>query len=82
MGFKKFIESVRESLGIDELEKASKKKSIKKLLKKLNAKKLDMTEELKTTADKKHKKVLEEELQIIACHIKNGNKILKKLTSV
>ena len=32
MGIKKFINSVKESLGLDEFEKAGKKKSIKRLL--------------------------------------------------
>jgi len=35
MGIKKFIESVKESLGLEEFEKTGKKKSIKRLLEKL-----------------------------------------------
>ena len=36
MGFKKFYESVRETFGLENSEKESKKKAIKNLLKKLN----------------------------------------------
>jgi len=81
MGFKKFIKSVQESLGIYEMEKTSKKKSIKKVLKKLNAKKLETDELLKVATDKKKRKALEEEMQIIVCQIKSGNKILHKLSA-
>lgn len=38
MGIKKFINSVKESLGLDEFDKKSKKKAVKSLLKKLNEK--------------------------------------------
>ena len=81
MGVKKFIELVQESLGLDEMKKESKKKSVKILLKKLNAKKDSIDKELKDKIDKKRKKELTEEKEIIAFQIKKGNAILKKLTS-
>jgi len=81
MGVKKFIENVKESLGLDEFKKAGKKKSIKRLLEKLKSKKkiLDKTEKKKL--DKKEKKELKEELAIITLQIKKGEKILDELNS-
>ena len=73
MGIKKFIENVKESLGLDEFKKAGKKKSIKRLLEKLKSKKkiLDKTEKKKL--DKKEKRELKEELPIITLQIKKGD---------
>ena len=82
MGKKKFIQNVTEALGIDDFQVSSKKKSIKTLLKKLNAKKEVLDKSLKTKLDKKVKKELEEERDIIICHIEKGEKILKKLNSL
>lgn len=82
MGIKEFIENVKESLGLDEFKKKSKKKSIKNLLKKLNDKKEEITLKLAgKKINKKDKKVLLEELAIINVQIKNGDKILNKLNS-
>lgn len=78
MGIKKFIENVVETLGLDEFQKSSKKKSIKSLLKKLNARK-KATESLKKT--KSNKKDIEDELKLISFQIKKGIKILQKLNS-
>ncbi len=79
MGIKKFIENVKETLGLEDPKKATKKKSIKNILKKLNIKKDKTSKLLGTKLDKKKKKELEEEFQIIVCQIKNGEKILDKL---
>ena len=76
MGIAKFIESVKESLGLDRFEKSGKKKSIKNLLKKLNEKKSKIEREMK---EKKDKKELKEEYDIISMQIKKGEKILQKL---
>jgi len=65
MGIKKFLESVKESLGLDEFEVEGKKNRIKTLLKKLNEKKRIINKELKKHLDKKEKKELKEELEII-----------------
>ena len=81
MGIAKFINSVKESLGLDEFEKTGKKKSIKSLLKKLNARKEKINKALNEKIDKKVKKELKEERDIIACQIKKGEKILDKLNS-
>ena len=78
MGIKKFIQNVAESLGLDEFKKSSKKKSIKSLLKKLNAKK-KATESL--TKTKANKKDIEEELKLLTFQIKKGEKILTKLNA-
>lgn len=81
MGFKKFFESVKETLGLKNSENESKKKSIKNLLKKLNSKKNNVEKSLKKKVSKKDKVELVEELKIINCHIKNGKKVLQKLES-
>ena len=81
MGIKKFIENVKETLGLEGSQEETKRKSLKNLLKKLNQKKENADKLLKTKLDKKKRKELEEELQIILCQIKNGKKLLKKLNS-
>jgi len=81
MGVKKFIELVTETLGLDEIKKSSKKKSIKNLLKKLNSKKDAIAKALKAKLSKKKKKEFNEEMDIILFQIKKGEAILKKLNS-
>lgn len=81
MGVKKFIQNVTKSLGLERLEKSSKKKSIKNLLKKLNTKKETLEKSLQKESDKKVKKVLSEEREIILCQIKKGEKTLNKLNT-
>ena len=81
MGIKKFIESVKESLGLDEFEKAGKKKSIKRLLEKLRSRKEILDKVPKKKLDKKEKKELKEELAIITLQIKKGEKILDELNA-
>ena len=81
MGIKKFINSVKESLGLDEFEKAGKKKSIKNLLEKLKSRKEKLNKIVKKNLDKKEKKELKEELLIITLQIKKGEKILDNLNS-
>ena len=82
MGVAKFINSVKESLGLDEFKKKGKKKSIKSLLKKLNARKEKIEKALNKKAEKKVAKELKEELAIISIQIKKGNKILDKLNAM
>ncbi len=79
MGIKKFINSVKESLGLDEFEKAGKKKSIKRLLEKLRARKEILNKVPKKKLNKKELKELKEELEIIILQIKKGEKILNEL---
>ena len=82
MGIKKFVNSVKETLKLDSFEKKGKKKSLKILLKKLNDKNVKLKSKLDNKKiDKKQKKSIEEELEIISVQISNGNKILKKLNS-
>jgi hypothetical protein len=81
MGIVKFINRVKESLGLEEFEKSSRKKSIKSLLKKLNNRREDIVKSLKKKVTKKEKKELHEELEIVCLHIKKGKKLLKKLSS-
>jgi hypothetical protein len=81
MGIKKFIENVKESLGIDECKNTGKKKSIKRLLEKLRAIKEILNKVPKKKLDKKEKKELKEELAIITLQIKKGEKILDEFNS-
>jgi len=81
MGIKKFIESVKELLGLDEFEKTEKKKSIKRLLEKLRSRQEILNNTPKKKLDKKERKELKEELNIITLQIKKGEKILNKLNS-
>ncbi|MEA3497939.1 MAG: hypothetical protein U9R16_02655 [Campylobacterota bacterium] len=79
MSANKFIDKVKESLGLEGLENSSKKKSMKNLLKKLNTKKEKLDKSLNEKISKKVKKELEEEREIVVCQIKKGKKILEKL---
>ena len=81
MGIKKFIESVKESLGLDEFKKAGKKKSIKRLLEKLKSRKETLNKTPKKKLGKKELKDLKEELAIISLQIKKGGKILDELNA-
>jgi len=81
MGIKKFINSVKESLGLDEFEKSGKKKSIKRLLEKLKSKKAILDKTAKKKLNKKEKEELKEELAIITLQIKKGEKILDRLSA-
>lgn len=79
MSIAKFIVSVKELLGLDGFKKKGKKKSIKTLLKKLEDRREKIQKALDKKVDKKGKKVLKEELDIIALHIKEGGKRLDRL---
>ncbi len=81
MGVKKFIELVKGTLGLDGIKNASKKKSIKRLLKKLQNKKGKINESLKAKMTKDMKLELLEEKEIITFQIKKGKEILKRLNS-
>lgn len=81
MDIKKFIENVKESLGLDGFEKTGKKKSIKRLLEKLNSRKEILNKVPKKKLGKKEKAELKEELAIISLQIKKGGKILDELNA-
>ena len=79
MGIKKFITTVRELLELDEFENSGKKKSIKRLLEKLKARREILNKALKKKLGKKEKKELKEELAIVSIQIKKAEKILDRL---
>ena len=81
MNIKKFIESVITSLNLDGFEEKGKKKSIKRLLEKLEARKNILNTTEKKNLTKKEKKELKEELAIITLQIKKGNKLLDELNT-
>ena len=79
MSVKKFIKDVITSLSLDKFEEAGKKKSIKRLLKKLESRKAKLKYTAKKKLSKKEKKELQEELEIITLQITKGKKILDEL---
>jgi HPt (histidine-containing phosphotransfer) domain-containing protein len=79
MGIKKFIKNVQATLGLEDINKEGKKKALKDLLKKLRKRQRNIIESLKGPLEKKEKKEMEEELEIISLQIKKGKKILYKL---
>ena len=81
MATKKFIKSVKSFLELKDFKKEGKKKSLEKLLKKLNTRKISVTNLLETSLGKKEKKELKENIKIISFHIRKGKKLLNDLSS-
>ncbi len=81
MSLKKFIKGVKTSLGLGDYKIEGKKKSVKDLLKKLNKRQESLKKRLKGSLEKKEKKVLKEELEIISLQIKKGKEVLVSLYS-
>lgn len=81
MSIKNFIESVKASLKLDGFEKTGKKKSIKRLLEKLESRKAIINNTQKKDLTKKQKKELKEELGIISLQIAKGEKLLNELNT-
>lgn len=79
MEFKQFVNSVIEFLNLSNFKEEKKKKSIKKLLKKLEDRKNEVKSFLEKDLNKKEKKETKEELEIINYQIKKGKKLLEKL---
>ena len=79
MGAKKFITKVTEFLGLEVMEISKKKKTLKELIKNLENKKSQLNKSLHKKINKKRKKVLEEEYEIVLIHLKKGHKLLQKL---
>lgn len=79
MGVKKFIKGVKKFLNLGDLEVEGKKKSVKELLKQLNKRKRGIKKQFDSNIDKKEKKELNEELEILTIEIKKGKAILYKL---
>ena len=71
MGIKEFIKSVKIVLGLKKSIDSKKKKSIKKLLKKLKKRRLEIYRLLKNSS-KKDTELLKDELEIVSLHIKKG----------
>lgn len=79
MGVKKFIKSVKKFLNLGNLEVEGKRRSVKELLKQLNKRKRGIKKQFDANRDKKEKKELNEELEILSVEIKKGKAILYKL---
>jgi hypothetical protein len=79
MGVKKFIKGVKKFLNLGDLEVEGKKKSVKELLKQLNKRKRGIKKQLDSNIEKKEKKELKEEFEILTVEIKKGKAILYKL---
>ncbi|MDY0116585.1 MAG: hypothetical protein RBR59_03285 [Sulfurimonadaceae bacterium] len=79
MKISKFIEITKEYLHLGNFEKASKKKSIKILLKKLRTKRKEIKKQIQEQKEELSTKELEDELGIVCWQIKKGKELLKKL---
>lgn len=75
---KKFINKVKDFLGVSGLDADGKKKKVKILIEKLKKRKKEIKDELNKQPTKKRKKELEEDLNITKFHIKKGLKALDK----
>jgi len=75
MKVKKFIDDIKEYLGLEEFEKIDKKRSVEILLENLKSKYEQISQKLKQTPEDAE---LKEEVDIISLHIKKAKKILKK----
>ncbi|MBU3015282.1 hypothetical protein KO488_10970 [Poseidonibacter lekithochrous] len=81
MGAKKFITKVTEFLGLEVMETTKKKKTLKKLIKNLENKQNQIHKSLNKKINKKRRKLLEEEAEIVSIHLKKGREILHELIS-
>ncbi len=79
MGFKKFIKNVKEFLNIDEFDTHKKKKAVKKLLNKLEKRKVEIKKLLDKDLNSKEREEVLEEFEILKYQIKKGEKLLDKL---
>jgi len=76
MTIEKFIEQVKDFLGLNNKNNGTDNERLKTLLDKLKENKKKIKDELKTNPPKKRKRELEEELEIVKVHIKKGLKLL------
>lgn len=79
MGAKKFITKITEFLGLEVMETTKKKKALKILIKNLENKKSQINKSLDKKINKKRRKLLEEEYEIVSIHLKKGRKLLHEL---
>jgi predicted patatin/cPLA2 family phospholipase len=78
MKVKKFIEDIKEYLGLEEFEKIDKKRAVEILLENLESKYEQTKQKLEKSPEDKE---LIEKIDIISLHIKKAKKILKKLNA-
>lgn len=78
MDLREFIINVKEFLSLKKPIKLNKKKSIKKLLKKLKRRRVEVYKLIENSS-KEDKLILEEELEIISLHIKKGKDIFNSI---
>lgn len=79
MSIKKFINTVKESLGLEVKDSTKKKKALRKLIKKMSSKKSELKKALKKKLEKPEQEELQEEYEIVCIQLKKGTKLLKKL---
>ena len=79
MGIKKFIKSVKYTLGLNDYKIEGKKKALKDLLRKLNERKKVLKKSLNKSLNNKKEKALKEEFDIVCLQIKKGKKMLHAL---
>lgn len=79
MGAKKFITKLTEFLGLEVMESTKKKKTLKKIIRNLENKKIQIHKSLDKKINKKRRKLLEEEYEIVSIHLKKGKKLLHEL---
>ncbi len=82
MSIKKFIKQVKRILLLNNFEQKGKKKSLKILLEKLEARKRVLRKIPRKALTIKERKALKEEEEILSLQIKKGKKILKELQSI
>jgi hypothetical protein len=78
MKVKKFIEDIKEYLGLEEFEKIDKKRAVEILLDNLETKYEQIIQKLQKKPEDKD---LKEEVDIISLHVNKAKKILKKFNS-
>jgi len=81
MSIKKFIKHVKKILQLDDFEQRGKKKSLKILLEKLEARREVLHAIPRKELDIKKRKALREEEEIISLQIKKGKEMLERLNS-
>lgn len=79
MGAKKFITKLTEFLGLEVMESTKKKKTLKKIIRNLENKKIQIHKSLDKKINKKRRKLLKEEYEIVSIHLKKGKKLLHEL---
>lgn len=79
MGVKKFINSVLNSLNIENFKVSGKKKSLKNLLSKLKRRRVVILKKLDNEGDQDKRALIKEEFELISLHIQKGKEKLNEL---